>query len=76
MGLRPTSIKGANIVGLRRRGMPAETIQKINEAIKLWMRPDIQKDQCLLEIEAQYGEYPEIQRFVAFIRASEAGVCR
>jgi UDP-N-acetylglucosamine acyltransferase len=76
MGLRPTAIKGANIVGLRRRGMPAETIQKINEAIKLWMRPDIQKDQCLLEIEAQYGEYPEIQRFVAFIRASEAGVCR
>jgi acyl-[acyl carrier protein]--UDP-N-acetylglucosamine O-acyltransferase len=56
--------------------MSAETIQKINEAIKLWMRPDIQKDQCLLEIEAQYGEYPEIQRFVAFIRQSEAGVVR
>ena len=45
--------KGANIVGLRRRGFKAETIQKINEAIKLWVRPDVQKEQTLLEIESQ-----------------------
>jgi UDP-N-acetylglucosamine acyltransferase len=76
MGSRPTSIKGANIVGLRRRGVPADTIQKINEAIKLWARPDVQKEQCLLEIESQYGEYPEIQHFVHFIRQSETGVVR
>jgi UDP-N-acetylglucosamine acyltransferase len=76
MGQRPMSIKGANIVGLRRRGFAAETITKINEAIKLWTRPDIQKEQCLLEIESQYGDVPEIQRYVAFIRASETGVTR
>ena len=76
MGSRPTSIKGCNIVGLRRRGIPAEVIQKINEAIKLWNRPDVQKEQCLLEIESQYGDVAEIQKFVAFIRASETGVVR
>lgn len=76
MGSRPTSIKGCNIVGLRRRGVPADVIQKINETIKLWNRPDVQKEQCLLEIESQYGDVPEIQKFVAFIRASEAGVVR
>jgi UDP-N-acetylglucosamine acyltransferase len=76
MGARPMTIKGANIVGLRRRGMAAETISKINEAIKLWTRPDIQKEQCLLEIESQYGDVPEIQRFVGFIRESETGVTR
>lgn len=76
MGARPTNIKGANIVGLRRRGYPAETIQKINEAIKLWARPDVQKEQCLLEIESQYGEVKEIADFVGFIRKSEAGVAR
>ncbi len=76
MGSRPSVIKGANIVGLRRRGFAAETIQKINETIKLWGRPDIQKEQCLLEIESQYGEVPEIQKFVAFIRGSEVGVVR
>ena len=76
MGSRPTLIKGCNIVGLRRRGIPAEVIQKINEAIKLWNRPDIQKEQCLLDIESQYGDVAEIQKFVAFIRASETGVVR
>lgn len=76
MGSRPTSIKGANIVGMRRRGIPSDTIQKINEAIKLWARPDVQKEQCLLEIESQYGELGEIQRFVEFIRRSDTGVVR
>jgi UDP-N-acetylglucosamine acyltransferase len=76
MGARPPTLKGANIVGLRRRGFSADTISKINEAIKLWTRPDVQKEQSLLEIESQYGEYPEIQNFVSFIRKSEYGVVR
>ncbi len=76
VGSRPPRIKGANIVGLRRRGFSAETITQINEAIKLWMRPDIQKEQCTLEIESQYGDVPEIKQFVQFIRKSEMGVVR
>ena len=76
VGSRPCALKGANIVGLRRRGFPAEIIQKINEAIKLWARTDVQKEQCLLEIDSQYGEFPEIARFVQFIRKSEIGVVR
>lgn len=76
IGTRPTQIKGANIVGLRRRGFSTETIQKINEALKLWSRPDVLKDQCLLEVEAQYGDVPEIQEFLSFIRSSKAGVVK
>jgi UDP-N-acetylglucosamine acyltransferase len=76
LGGRPITVKGANIVGLRRRGFPAETISKINEAIKLWARSDVQKEQCLLEIESQYGEIPEIQNFLQFIRSSSYGVAR
>jgi UDP-N-acetylglucosamine acyltransferase len=75
-GMRPCQIRGANIVGLRRRGVPAETISKINEAIKLWTRADVPKEQCLLEIESQYSEVAEIQQFVKFIRESEIGVVR
>lgn len=76
VGSRPMAIKGANIVGLRRRGYAADTISKINEAIKLWIRPDVEKERCLLEIESQYGEFPDVQAFVAFIRKSESGVTR
>jgi UDP-N-acetylglucosamine acyltransferase len=76
VGSRPCNLKGANIVGLRRRGLSAETIMKINEAIKLWVRPDVQKEQCLIELDAQFGEVPEIQQFLQFIRKSESGVVR
>lgn len=76
VGSRPMQIKGANIVGLRRRGFSAETISRINEAIKLWTRTDVEKERCLLEIESQYGEYPEVMAFVSFIRKSESGVTR
>ena len=76
IGSRPFQIKGANIVGMRRRGFSAEIIQKINETIKLWTRPDVLKEQCLIEIESQYGEHKEIQEFVSFIRKSETGVAR
>jgi UDP-N-acetylglucosamine acyltransferase len=72
-GERPFEIRGANIVGLRRRGLKAESISVLNESIKLWKRPYLSKDQCLLEIESQYGEYPEVKQFVDFIRKSERG---
>jgi UDP-N-acetylglucosamine acyltransferase len=76
IGSRPCAIKGTNIVGLRRRGIPADTISVINESIKLWMRSDVEKERCLLEIESQYGDREEIKRFVSFIRSSQYGTAR
>lgn len=76
MGSRPTVIRGANIVGLKRRGFPVETITRINEVLKLWIRPDVPKEQCLLEIESQFGDTKEIQQFILFIRKSEQGVVK
>ena len=76
VGQRPAVVKGCNIVGLKRRGFSTEVIQRINETIKLWIRSDVQKEQCLLEIESQYGEHKEIQQFLAFIRSSDSGVTR
>ncbi len=76
IGVRPCVVKGANIVGLRRRGYSAESIQKINEVIKLWARTEIQKEPCLIEIQERFSDSPEALRFVEFIRKSEAGVSR
>jgi UDP-N-acetylglucosamine acyltransferase len=73
---RVLSVKGANIVGMRRRGFSAEVITKINEALKLWARPDTPKDQCMAEIELQYGEVPEIKSLLSFVKSSDAGVLR
>jgi UDP-N-acetylglucosamine acyltransferase len=75
-GSRPTIIRGVNIVGMKRRGYATETIQKLVECVKLWTRSDVNKEQCLLEIESQYGEVPEVQQFLTFIRKSEHGVIK
>jgi UDP-N-acetylglucosamine acyltransferase len=75
-GNRPPTIRGVNIVGLRRRGLSAETITKLNETVKLWTRPEVPKEQCLLEIESQYGDVPEVESFLKFIKESEIGVTK
>ncbi len=76
MGTRPCVVKGVNIVGLRRRGFAAETITRVNEAMKLWMRQDVEKNQCLADIEAQFGDVPEVAILLEFIRSSSSGVIR
>ncbi len=76
IGSRPCAIKGTNIVGMRRRGIAAEAISVVNESIKLWMRSDVEKERCLLEIESQYGDRSEVQKLVAFIRGSQYGTAR
>ena len=76
LSTRPSVLKGTNIVGLKRRGFTSDRIQKINEALKLWTRSDVQKEQCLQDIESQYGDSPEVRQLIGFIRASEIGVVR
>lgn len=76
MGQRPVTVRGVNIVGLRRRGFSAETIGKINDAMKLWIRPDVAKEECLAQMEAQFGDCAEVQELIKFIRVSEVGVAR
>ncbi len=73
VGERPCELKGANIIGLRRKGYKADAITAINESIKLWKRTDVLKDQSLLEIETQFGEFPEVKLLADFIRKSENG---
>jgi UDP-N-acetylglucosamine acyltransferase len=76
MGARPCIIKGANIIGLKRRGFSTETVHGINEALKMWTRREFEKEHCLKEIESQYGEIQEVQKLLSFIRNSENGVVR
>ncbi len=75
-GSRPFVLRGANIVGLRRHGFDPQTIQTLNEVIKLWGRDDVPKDRCLIEIETQYGDCLPVREFVGFIRESKAGVAK
>ncbi|MBS1959557.1 MAG: acyl-ACP--UDP-N-acetylglucosamine O-acyltransferase [Bdellovibrionales bacterium] len=76
VGQRPCEVKGANIIGMRRKGYKADAITAVNESLKLWKRTDVAREQCLLEIETQYGDFPEVKQLVQFIRKSESGCLR
>jgi UDP-N-acetylglucosamine acyltransferase len=76
VGNRPCEMKGANIIGMRRKGYKADAITAVNESIKLWKRTDVTKEQCLLEIETQFGDFDEVKQLVQFIRKSESGCLR
>jgi UDP-N-acetylglucosamine acyltransferase len=76
VGNRPCELKGTNIVGLRRRGFKADSISAVNDAMKLWKNTELTKEDCLKEIEKQYGSFVEVQQLVEFLRKSENGCLR
>ncbi len=73
---RPCEVAGANLVGLRRRGFAPANIHAINDAIALWSRGTISKDDTLREIEQLQTKTPEVEELLKFIRESQVGVAR
>lgn len=76
LGARPCEIKGTNLVGLRRRGFKNESILAINEALKLWKQSELQKDEALSRMEAEWGSHSEVRLLIEFIRSSKNGCLR
>ncbi len=72
----PARARGINSEGLRRRGFDSAQIARIKRAYKLLHDPERLVKDALAQIEAEWGEYPEIQRFVQFLRASERSFIR
>ncbi len=76
VGSRPCEVKGANLVGLRRKGFKNEAILAINEALKIWKQSDLQKDECLQKIEESFGAFKEVKVLFEFIKTSKNGCLR
>jgi UDP-N-acetylglucosamine acyltransferase len=76
LGARPCEVKGANLVGLRRKGFKNDAILAINEALKIWKQTEFQKDECLQKIESEFGNVNEVKILLEFIRKSKNGCLR
>ncbi len=75
VGNRATS-HGVNIVGLRRSGLPKETIRAIKQCYMTLFRSKLGLDEAAKQVQQAYGELPEIRYFLEFVRSSNRGVCR
>ncbi len=67
---------GINLVGLRRRGYPPETISALKRCYSLLFRSKLLQEEAARRVEQELGHVAEVRYFLDFVRTSERGVCR
>ena len=74
-GKEPVRYAGVNLVGLRRRGFPRETIETIHEAYRIIYSQGVLKDGLAMARE-QFPDSKEVEYICSFIETSKRGVIR
>lgn len=67
---------GLNVVGLRRAGFTQESLRDLKTAYRLLYSEGLTLQDAVSRMESELSESPERQLFVAFLKASERGICR
>ncbi len=67
---------GINIVGLKRKGYPAETVEAIKRCYVTLFRSKLLLDEAIAKVEAESGGIEEVRYFLDFVRTSKRGVTR
>lgn len=67
---------GLNVIGLRRRGFPSDTIRALRRAYRLLFHGGGSRRDHLAAARADLGGVPEVERLVAFVADSTRGICR
>lgn len=67
---------GINLVGLKRRGVPAATVAAIKKCYMTLFRSKLGLEEAQRLVEAELGHVEEVRYFLEFVRSSKRGVCR
>jgi len=70
----PLKVVGINVVGLRRRGVSAETRAELKRAYRLLYRSGLHVRGALEAIEGELSRVPEIEHLVEFVSRSRRGI--
>jgi UDP-N-acetylglucosamine acyltransferase len=69
-------LRGLNLIGLRRRGVAPEVLVSLKRAYRALFQGVGPRRETLIHVRAELGRVAEVSRLVAFVAASERGVCR
>lgn len=72
----PAEVRGVNVVGLERRGVPPETIRVLKESYRILYRAKLNTKQAVEELRRSFGEVSEAKELIEFIERSERGIIR
>ncbi len=69
-------ISGLNVVGLKRSDLPKGRISDIKNMFKILFNENLTVEDALQRIETEIAQSEQRDRFVAFLKSSERGICR
>jgi UDP-N-acetylglucosamine acyltransferase len=72
----PAKIRGINLVGMERKGVPPDTVKLIKEAFRIIYRSKYNTRQAMDAIRSELPGTEEIQLIIDFIEKSERGIIR
>lgn len=64
-------VRGANLVGLRRRGIQRETIRKIADSVRILCSEGGSLSRRLSGVEQLYGDEPAVRDIISFVEARD-----
>jgi UDP-N-acetylglucosamine acyltransferase len=65
---------GINRIGLSRKGMDAETIRRLDRALRLLVRSGLNTAQALEKMREELAGDPEVDYLIAFIESAKRGI--
>jgi UDP-N-acetylglucosamine acyltransferase len=71
----PTRIRGLNVVGMRRLGLPAQVRAEIRRAYRLLYRSGLNISQALERMRQEDLTGNEVRRLITFIEGAKRGIC-
>jgi UDP-N-acetylglucosamine acyltransferase len=72
----PAEVRGVNVVGLERRGVPPETIRVLKESYRILYRAKLNTKQAVEELRKSFWDVAEAKELIEFIEQSERGIIR
>ena len=67
---------GINLVGLKRKSFPEETVAALKDAYRLLFHSKLITTHALERIDRELGGIPEVQYLASFIRSSQRGIVK
>ncbi|WP_136516317.1 acyl-ACP--UDP-N-acetylglucosamine O-acyltransferase [Geomonas edaphica] len=69
-------LRGLNLVGLKRRGFPDESISSLKKAYKLLSMSGLKLAEAIEKMKTEVPKCPEVDHFIEFIETAKRGVTR
>jgi UDP-N-acetylglucosamine acyltransferase len=70
----PATLRGLNIVGLKRADYPSESQRVLHTAFKILFNSGLNRSHAILQVKEQMSSLPEIHRIIEFIQTSKRGI--